>query len=162
MMSHGTPNVTIVSAHTGEFLPMVRELFLEYANSVPTDLCFQNFKQELAVLPGKYAPPSGRLLLALAETRTAGCAALRPIADGICEMKRLYVRPAFRLHGLGRRLAGSVIAAARECGYQRMRLDTLASMKEAIALYASLGFYPIEAYYHNPDSGAKFMELKLR
>ena len=161
-MSHATPNVTIVSAHDGEFLPVVRELFLEYANSVPTDLCFQNFSQELAELPGKYAPPQGRLLFALAETRTAGCVALRPIADGICEMKRLYVRPGFRGHGLGRRLAGSVIDAARECGYERMRLDTLASMKEAMALYASLGFRPIEAYYHNPDSGAMFMELKLR
>src|SRR6267142_646507 len=161
-MSPAIPNVKIVSAHADEFLPVVRELFLEYANSVPADLCFQNFSQELAELPGKYAPPQGRLLLALAETRTAGCAALRPIADGICEMKRLYVRPGFRGHGLGRRLAGSVIAAARECGYKRMRLDTLASMKEAIALYASLGFRPIEAYYHNPDSGAMFMELKLR
>lgn len=148
-------------AHSSEHLATVRELFMEYANSLEVDLCFQNFNQELAQLPGNYAPPEGRLLLAAVGPTPAGCVALRKIADEICEMKRLYVRPAFRGKGLGRLLAQAIIQAARECGYQQMRLDSLSSMKEAIALYESLGFHRIPPYYDNPSTLAVFMELRL-
>jgi ribosomal protein S18 acetylase RimI-like enzyme len=137
-------------------------LFLEYRDSLGLDLCFQNFNEELAELPGRYAPPKGRLLLAMDGTQSAGCVALREIGPGICEMKRLFVRPAFRQHGAGRLLAQTVISAARDTGYERMRLDTLASMCAAIALYESLGFRRTEPYYHNPAADAVFMELQLR
>lgn len=152
----------IVAAHELKHLPDVRELFVEYANAIEIDLCFQNFDRGLAELPGRYAPPSGRLLLALDETQAAGCAALRNLGDGICEMKRLYVRPAFRGKGFGRVLANEIVAAAREIGYERMRLDTLASMKAALQLYASLGFGHIAPYYDNPSECAVYLELKLR
>ena len=143
-------------------LPTVRELFIEYAQAIAVDLCFQDFERELTELPGRYAPPAGSLLLALDGTNAAGCVALRNLGDGICEMKRLYVRPAFRGKGLGRALASDIVAAARQIGYERMRLDTLSSMKEAIALYQSLGFRRIAPYYDNPNRGAVFMELDLR
>lgn len=151
---------------TGE-VEQVRELFLEYATWLGFSLCFQDFDQELATLPGKYAPPSGRLLLAVEHDQTAGCVALRQIDAGqtgeqICEMKRLYVRPPFRNCGLGHMLAARVIANAREIGYQRMRLDTLpGKMDRAIAMYRSFGFKNIAPYYNNPVEGAAFMELKL-
>ena len=145
-----------------DHLPTVRELFVEYAQAIAVDLCFQDFERELTELPGRYAPPAGSLLLALDGTNAAGCVALRNIGDGICEMKRLYVRPAFRGKGLGRALASDIIAAAKQIGYERMRLDTLSSMKEAIALYQSLGFRHIAPYYDNPNRGAAFMELDLR
>src|SRR5437016_175730 len=127
--------MNIIAAHSEPHVACVRDLFLEYANSIETDLCFQNFRQELAELPGQYAPPEGRLLLAVEGKEAAGCVGLRKTGDGICEMKRLYVRPAFRGRGLGRLLAESVLQAAREIGYLRMRLDTLASMNEALKLY---------------------------
>jgi ribosomal protein S18 acetylase RimI-like enzyme len=139
----------------------VRTLFLEYASSLEISLCFQNFEQELASLPGGYAPPTGRLLLAQDGNQTAGCVAMREIGQGVCEMKRLYVRPAWRGKSLGRTLAEAIIAAAREIGYGFMRLDTLASMKPAISLYRSLGFRQIPAYYANPSDNAVFMELPL-
>ena len=139
----------------------IRRLFLEYAQAIQVDLCFQGFERELAELPGGYAPPDGRPLLAREGARSTGCVALRKISDGICEMKRLYVRPAFRRRGLGRLLAGRIIAAAREIGYEHMRLDTLTSMKAAIQLYESLGFRRIAPYYDNPAGCAVFMELKL-
>ncbi|MEY2429767.1 MAG: hypothetical protein QOJ40_2652 [Verrucomicrobiota bacterium] len=139
----------------------VRRLFREYAQGIDIDLCFQGFDQELATLPGRYGPPEGCLLLALAGAKVAGCVALRRIEARTCEMKRLYVRPAFRRKGIGRILARAVIDAAGDCGYESMRLDTLASMKEGIALYESLGFRRIEAYYHNPSACAVFMELRL-
>lgn len=152
----------IIAAHMSCFLPTVRGLFREYADSIEVDLCFQGFERELAELPGSYAPPDGWLLLASDGTQAAGCVAARKIGDGICEMKRLYVRPAFRGKGLGRALAGETIAAAKQIGYERLRLDTLSSMKEAIALYQSLGFQRIAPYYENPGGCAVFMELKLR
>ena len=152
----------IVQAHSTDQLRIIRELFSEYAKAIEVDLCFQSFDRELAGLPGHYAPPEGRLLLASDNSQPAGCVALRKIAGDICEMKRLYVRPSFRGFGLGRRLAESIISAGRDIGYERMRLDTLSSMKEAIALYESLGFKPIPAYYENPTGCAVFMELKLQ
>ena len=152
----------IVARHTPEHLSAVRELFAEYARGLEVDLCFQGFERELAELPGRYAPPTGRLLLAYKSADLAGCVALRAVGDGICEMKRLYVRPQFRRAGLGRTLSLRIIAAAREANYERMRLDTLESMHEAIRLYESLGFRRIEAYYNNPSGIAVFMELDLR
>ena len=159
--SHPNRALRVGDGHSRERVATVRELFREYAKGIGIDLCFQDFDRELAELPGKYAPPEGRLLLALEGTKVAGCVALRKIGDDTCEMKRLYVRPAFRRKGVGRLLARAVIEAAGKCGYARMRLDTLSSMAEAIALYESLGFRRIEAYYHNPSACAVFMELKL-
>jgi len=153
--------VTVVQVESAGELEQVRRLFLEYAASLGFDLCFQGFDAELAGLPGEYAPPDGRLLLALSEGQPAGCVALRRIGDGICEMKRLYVRPAFRGQGLGRGQAVAIMDEARKIGYARMRLDTVPSMKEAIALYRDLGFKPIEPYRENPIEGALFMELAL-
>lgn len=139
----------------------VQELFVEYAAWLNVDLCFQDFETELASLPGAYARPDGRLLLATRDGQAAGCIALRRFDESTGEVKRLWVRPAFRAHGLGRRLASQVIAAARESGYRRLVLDTLAPMSEAIALYRSLGFAEIAPYYHNPLAGAVYMAMEL-
>jgi len=152
----------IVQALTPGQVAEARSLLREYERSLDIDLCFQGFEQELAGLPGAYAPPRGRLLLALDGAAPAGCVALRPLADAACEMKRLYVRPTFRGRRAGRRLAEAVIAEARAIGYARMRLDTLPSMGEAIALYRALGFVEIAPYTANPVAGALFMELALR
>ena len=150
-----------IRAASSKDLPAIRELFTEYANALEIDLCFQGFGEELAALPGKYAPPDGRLFLAFDNEQPVGCIALRRINGSICEMKRLYVRPAFRGRGLGRRLANETILAAREIGYERMRLDTLGSMLPAISIYEALGFQRIPAYYDNPNGSAVFMELAL-
>jgi ribosomal protein S18 acetylase RimI-like enzyme len=139
----------------------VRQLFLEYAASLGIDLCFQGFEQELAGLPGKYAPPEGALILALVDGKPAGCVALRLIDAELCEMKRLYLRDAFRGLGLGRALVMRIIEEARTRGYHAMRLDTLSSMVAAQRLYASFGFSYIEPYIYNPVEGAQYMELKL-
>jgi putative acetyltransferase len=153
--------VDIVDGHEPERLPSVRELFEEYAGSLPVDLSFQGFEQELRGLPGEYAPPRGRLLLALDGEAAAGCVALRPLGGDACEMKRLYVRAAWRGSGLGRLLARTVIGDARAIGYGRMRLDTLPAMGAARGLYRALGFRPIAPYRHNPVPGAAFLELPL-
>ena len=147
---------------TSEWVNDVRALFQEYAASLGIHLCFQNFDKELAGLPGGYAPPTGRLLVAVDEDRLAGCVALRRIDARVCEMKRLYVRPAHRGTGLGRKLAEAVIAAAREIGYAKMRLDTLPSMIAAIKLYDSLGFADTQPYRFNPVEGVRYMELVLK
>lgn len=154
--------VNIVQAQSPENIDRARELFEEYAAGLGINLCFQNFERELAELPGEYVAPAGRLFLALEGDQVSGCVALRGLGDGVCEIKRLYVRPDFRGKGLGRELTEAVIDAARQIGYQRMRLDTLpGKMDRAIAMYRSLGFREIEAYYRNPVAGATFMELSL-
>jgi ribosomal protein S18 acetylase RimI-like enzyme len=140
---------------------LARRLFREYVDALGIDLGFQDFESELAGLPGDYAPPAGRLLLAFVDGQPAGCAALRPSAPGVAEMKRLYVRPGFRGHALGRHLAEAVIAHARQAGYARLRLDTLPGMEAAIALYRALGFRPIPPYRPNPVPGAMFFEREL-
>ena len=154
--------LSFVQAESTEQLEQVRELWREYAAWLEVDLCFQNFEQELAGLPGRYALPEGRLLLALSDGQLAGCIALRKIGEGTCEMKRLYVRPGFRGEGIGRQLTALLIDEARKIGYARMRLDTLPSkMKKAEAVYRAAGFTEIEPYYHNPIAGAVYMELTL-
>jgi putative acetyltransferase len=156
------PLINLVKAQSQRDVEHARELFKEYEAWLGINLCFQNFARELAELPGEYVPPDGRLLLAVENKKVAGCIALRKIGDGICEMKRLFVRPEFRGQGLGRKLVAAIISEAREIGYERMRLDTLpGKMDQAIALYRSLGFKEIEPYYQNPVPGAKFMELRL-
>jgi putative acetyltransferase len=154
------PTIRMVTA--SEEMESVRTLFREYAASLGFDLCFQNFEQELAELPGQYAPPSGCLLLAMVEDEPAGCVALKRLADGVCEMKRLYIRSQHRGSGLGRTLAEQIIDEAKRLGYQVIRLDTIPSlMGSAVALYRSLGFRDIPAYCFNPVPGALFMELRL-
>ena len=153
--------MTIFRAATPRAVELARARFREYEASLGIDLCFQGFGEELATLPGAYEPPAARLLLAFDGADAVGCVGLRSLGDGACEMKRLYVRPAARGTGLGRRLAGTVIGEARAIGYARLRLDTLPSMKEAIALYRALGFVEIAPYCENPVAGALFMELGL-
>jgi putative acetyltransferase len=143
-------------------IAQARELFFEYAQSLGFSLCFQNFDQELAGLPGDYAPPEGSLLLAEREGQIAGCVALHKLEADICEMKRLYLRPQFRGKGLGRVLADRIMAEARQIGYRRMRLDTVEPvMKDAVAMYRKLGFKEIAPYRANPIAGAMYMELEL-
>ena len=144
-------------------LASVRQLFLEYGQSLGFSLCFQGFDKELASLPGAYAPPRGLILLAEAGDGPVGCVALRPLDEAdICEMKRLYVRPAARKLGTGRRLAEAILEAGNRLGYRAMRLDTLPSMQKAIALYRDLGFVEIVPYYDNPIDGALYLERRYR
>jgi putative acetyltransferase len=161
----------IVQAVTPETIAQAALLFREYAVSLSVDLAFQNFERELAELPGEYAPPEGRLLLAFlsdsekmlssTSANAAGCVALRKMDADSCEMKRLYLRPEFRGHGVGRALAEAAIKAAREIGYKRMRLDTLPEMAGAQILYQCLGFREIEPYRFNPTPGARYLELTV-
>jgi len=167
--------IRIVPAESGEAVARARELFLEYAAGLGIDLCFQHFEQELAGLPGNYAPPEGRLFVAYydgphpgragqptdQDAQLAGCGALRKIDQAACEMKRLYVRPAFRGKGIALVVATALIDAAKQIGYTRMVLDTLPSMLEAQALYRTLGFREIPPYRYNPVPGTLFMELTL-
>ena len=155
------PGYAIVAAASPGQLDTVRALFREYADWLGVDLCFQGFDEELATLPGKYARPDGRLLLAVDGARAAGCIGLRRFDATTGEVKRLYVRPAARGHGLGGALALQVIEAAREIGYRRLVLDTLEPMAEARSLYRSRGFREIPAYYANPLPGVIYMELRL-
>ena len=152
----------IFQAQTAEDIEKARALFEEYASGLGFSLCFQGFDQELLHLPGKYASPDGRLLLATEDDKLAGCIALRKLGPAYCEMKRLFVGPAYRSRGLGRVLVESLIDEAKKLGYTHMRLDTLpGKMDKAIALYRTFGFAEIAAYCENPVEGAKFMELDL-
>ena len=144
-----------------ERIEQASELFKEYANYLNIDLEFQNFNEELESLPGDYSLPEGCLLLAFYKNKLAGCVALRKFDEGMCEMKRLYVRSGYRGKGIGKALAKQILNTARKLGYTHMRLDTLPFMKEAITLYLSLGFKEIVSYRYNPYEGAKFFELKL-
>jgi putative acetyltransferase len=154
-------SLSVREASGTDDLAEVRRLFQEYAGSLGVNLCFDGFEEELATLPGKYAPPRGRLLLAAAGNEIGGCAALRPLEPDVCEMKRLYVRPAFRGLGVGRLLAERVIREGRKAGYRRMRLDTLPSMVSAQSLYRALGFREIPGYRDNPVEGTVYLELQL-
>jgi len=143
-------------------MAQVRALFQEYASSLGFSLCFQSFDQELAGLPGDYAPPQGRLLLVFVGDEVAGCVALHPLEPGVCEMKRLYVRPQFRGRGLGKALLDAVLTEARAIGYRRMRLDTVEPvMQDAVRMYRARGFREIAPYRANPIPGALYMELDL-
>ena len=155
-------NIRLTHIQSGPALEQIRALFLEYARGLNFNLCFQNFEKELEELPGPYGLPHGRLILCEVDENPAGCIALKPIEPGICEMKRLFVRPEFRGTRLGLKLTYYIISEARAIGYTNMRLDTIRGMMDnAIALYESLGFREIPAYYHNPIPNACYMELKL-
>jgi GNAT superfamily N-acetyltransferase len=155
-------SVRLLQVQSGPALDEIRQLFREYAHSLDFNLCFQNFDEELQQLPGIYSHPQGRLILCEAEGKPAGCIALKPLQPGVCELKRLFVRPEFRGRGIGVKLAQYVIAEARLVGYSKMRLDTIrGKMDNAIVLYQSLGFKEILPYYDNPIPNAFYMELEL-
>ena len=154
-------DVKIAPAQRHDQMEDVRRLFREYEEFLAVDLCFQGFEDELVTLPGRYAPPTGALLLAADGEKTAGCVALRKLEEGVCEMKRLFVRPEFRGRGLGRLLAQRIVKEAVLLGYSTMRLDTLERLKEANRLYESLGFVRTEPYCHNPLDGVVYWELDL-
>jgi putative acetyltransferase len=160
-----SPSVVLITPASAEDWRETRDIFTEYARSLAVDLCFQGFDQELAQLPGEYAPPRGALLLAKVEGVVAGCCALRPLdaADypNASEMKRLYVRKAFRGFGLGRQLAEAILDQARLAGYSCVLLDTLDDMEAARALYEELGFEEVPPYYHNPHAGAHYLKVDI-
>ena len=159
------PEIRLVVADSPPLIAAAREIFREYAQSLRVDLCFQNFEAELAELPGEYAAPEGQLLLALVDGELAACGAMRSLRDvdyaNACEMKRLFVRPAFRRFGLGRMLAESLLDEARRAGYSAMLLDTLDDMEAARGLYGTLGFEEIPPYYFNPIAGAHYLKADL-
>jgi ribosomal protein S18 acetylase RimI-like enzyme len=151
----------LIEGHSLELVPLVRELFREYAVWLGVDLYFQDFEMELATLPGKYASPGGAILLCYADGVLAGCVAMRPLTYACCEMKRLWLREPFRGRGLGALLTQSILAQARRAGYRRMRLDTLPHMRAALTLYRRLGFEEIAPYYPNPLPGTVYLEKVL-
>jgi putative acetyltransferase len=152
----------ILQAESFEHIAQAKALFLEYAESLKFDLCFQNFEQELAGLPGEYAPPRGRLLIAYYNSEAVGCCALHELDGTICEMKRLYVKPMARGLRIGKLLSEKIIAEAKSIGYSKMRLDTIADqMPAAVAMYRAQGFVEIAPYRHNPIEGALYLELDL-
>jgi len=151
----------LIHAASVDGVRIAQELFREYQRAIDVDLCFQDFERELASLPGDYACPGGRLLLGKVGDEIAGCVALRRLSNTISEIKRLFVRPAFQVRGLGRQLARAIIEEARSIRYKTLRLDTLPKMTEAQALYRSLGFKPIPAYTFNPTPGTLYFELRL-
>ncbi len=157
--------IELLTPATPPLLASTREIFREYANSLGVDLCFQDFDAELAALPGEYVSPQGALLLALVDGKVAGCGAMRPLHGtdyaNACEMKRLYVRPAYRHFGLGRLLAQALLDRGVQAGYSAMLLDTLDEMEAARELYASLGFEEIPPYYFNPIAGAHYLKASL-
>jgi putative acetyltransferase len=159
------PVIELLTPATPDLLMATRAIFREYADQLGVDLEFQNFEAELASLPGDYAAPQGALLLALVDGEVAGCGALRPLTDvdypNACEMKRLYVRPAFRRFGLGRLLAQALMDRGLQAGYSSLLLDTLDDMEAARGLYASLGFEEIPPYYFNPIAGAHYLRASL-
>ena len=156
-------DIRLSHIQSGPSLKEIRALFLEYAQSLHFNLCFQNFEKELEELPGVYSLPLGRLVLCEVGMKPAGCIALKPLETGVCEMKRLFVRPEFRGRHLGTTLAQHIVNEARSIGYSVMRLDTIrGTMDNAIALYSSLGFREISAYYSNPVPNAYYMELDLQ
>jgi len=155
------PAAAIARAGAAAEVAEVKALFLEYAESLDFELCFQGFDEEMARFPGDYAAPAGALLLASVEGAAAGAVGLRPLGEGVCEMKRLYVRPAYRSQGLGRALIEASLDQGRRLGYGAMRLDTLPSMAAAIALYEAYGFKDIGAYTHNPLAGVRYLERAL-
>lgn len=165
MQTAQLPQIQLVPPRSAEDLDALRTIFKEYAQGLGVDLCFQQFDQELASLPGDYAPPRGALLMALVDGAVAGCCALRPLDSSdypnAAEMKRLYVRNAFRGFGLGRQLAEAALDAARQAGYASVLLDTLDDMEAARALYEDLGFEAIPPYYHNPIPGAHYLKVDL-
>jgi GNAT superfamily N-acetyltransferase len=165
MTVSGAPDIRIAPPDSAEALDATRALFREYADGLGVDLCFQGFDAELAGLPGDYAAPQGGLLLAWVDGALAGCGAFRPLPDvdyaNACEMKRLYVRPAFRRDGLGRLLAQALIDGALQAGYSAMLLDTLDDMEAARGLYATLGFEEVPPYYFNPIPGAHYLKVDL-
>jgi len=164
-MPERVPAIAVRAADSPELLAAARTIFAEYAQSLAVDLCFQNFDEELASLPGDYTPPHGRLLLVYVDGELAGCGAMRPFHDtdyaNACEMKRLYVRPAFRGFGLGRTLAEALLDEARRAGYSVVLLDTLDDMEAARELYEKLGFEEIPPYYYNPIPGAHYLKAVL-
>lgn len=159
------PPITLVQVDSHEWIAPAREILREYGASLAVDLCFQNFDAELDALPGEYAPPGGQLLLAFVDGALAGCGGMRALADvdyaNACEMKRLYVRPAYRRFGLGRVIAQALLDEARSAGFSVMLLDTLDEMESARELYASLGFEEIAPYYFNPIPGAHYLKAEL-
>ena len=160
-MASESDGTQILAADSVALIPHVRRLFLEYADSLGFDLCFQGFSDELAGLPGAYAPPKGRLYLASVGGEFVGCVGLRPIDATVCEMKRLYVQPALRGQGIARALVYQLILAARQTGYGRMYLDTIETMTEAVALYRSVGFEECEPYSYHPVPGTRCFSLTL-
>lgn len=165
MSSHDNPEILLLSPEDGEGWDTTRAILREYSQSLAVDLGFQNFETELLQLPGDYAPPTGLMLLALVDGAVAGCGAFRPLPDAdypnACEMKRLFVRPAFRRFGLGRTLAQALMDRATQAGYSSMLLDTLDDMEAARGLYESLGFEEVPPFYFNPVPGAHYLKAAL-